>query len=37
MYGKQITNQDIVSGNPKPPAGAAGLLAVLGKYQPTGK
>jgi lipid-binding SYLF domain-containing protein len=37
MYGKQVTNADIVSGNPTPPAGAAGLLAVLGKYSPAGK
>ncbi len=36
MYGKQITNEDIVS-NRKPPSDAAGLLAVLGKYPPTGK
>jgi lipid-binding SYLF domain-containing protein len=37
MYGKQITNKDIVIGNRKPPSDAAGLLAVLGKYPPTGK
>ena len=37
MYGKPTTNKDIVSSNPKPPAGAAGLLAVLGRYLPTGK
>jgi lipid-binding SYLF domain-containing protein len=37
MYGKQITNEDIVIGNRKPPSDAAGLLAVLGKYPPTGK
>ncbi len=37
MYGKPTTNADIVSGNPKPPTGAEGLLAVLGKYPPTGK
>jgi SH3 domain-containing YSC84-like protein 1 len=37
MYGKQITNEDIVSGNRKPPSDAAGLLAVLGKYPATGK
>jgi SH3 domain-containing YSC84-like protein 1 len=37
MYGKQITNEDIVSGNPKPPSDAAGLRAVLGKYPPAGK
>jgi len=37
MYGKPTTNADIVSGNPKPPTGAEGLLATLGKYPPTGK
>ena len=37
MYGKPITNEDIVRSNPKPPAGAEGLLAVLGKFPPTGK
>ena len=37
MYGTPTTNEDIVSSNPKPPAGAAGLLAVLGRYPPTGK
>ena len=37
MYGKQITNQDVVSSNPAPPAAAADLLAVLGKYPPVGK
>ena len=37
MYGKQITNEDIVKTNPKPPAAAADLLAVLGKYPPAGK
>jgi lipid-binding SYLF domain-containing protein len=37
MYGKQITNQDIVSSNPKPPAGAAELLATLGRFRPAGK
>jgi len=37
MYGKPITNADIVGGNTKPPAGAADLLAVLGKYPPAGK
>ena len=37
MYGKPITNEDVLSSHPKPPAGAADLLAVLGKYPPTGK
>src|SRR5687768_15389675 len=32
MYGKQMSNQEIVSSNPKPPAAAAELLALLGKY-----
>jgi lipid-binding SYLF domain-containing protein len=37
MYGKQISNEEIVKSHPKPPAGAAELLAVLGKYPPAGK
>jgi lipid-binding SYLF domain-containing protein len=37
MYGKQITNEEIVKTNPKPPAAAAELLAVLAKYPPAGK
>ena len=37
MYGTPFTNEMIVSGNSKPPAGATDLLAVLGKYPPVGK
>jgi lipid-binding SYLF domain-containing protein len=37
MYGKQISNQEIVKTHPAPPAGAADLLTVLGKYPPAGK
>ncbi len=37
MYGKQISNQDIVNTNPKPADGAADLLSVLRKYPPAGK
>jgi lipid-binding SYLF domain-containing protein len=37
MYGKPISNEDVVSSKPKPPAGATELLAVLGKYPPAGK
>jgi lipid-binding SYLF domain-containing protein len=32
MYGKPITNQEVVAGNVAPPAAAADLLAMLGKY-----
>ncbi len=37
MYGKPISNEDIVGSNLKPPAAGADLLAVLGKYPPVGK
>jgi lipid-binding SYLF domain-containing protein len=37
MYGKQISNEEIVKSHPKPPAAAADLLAVLGKYPAAGK
>ena len=37
MYGTPIPNDAVVSTKPKPPAGAAELLAVLGKYPAAGK
>ena len=37
MYGKPISNEEIVKSHPAPPAGAADLLAVLGKYPPASK
>lgn len=32
LYGKSMTNQDIVMGSTQPPAAAKGLLSVLNKY-----
>jgi lipid-binding SYLF domain-containing protein len=32
MYGRPLTNEEIVNGNIKPPAAAAGLLKLLSKY-----
>lgn len=32
LYGKQMTNQDIVMGNTAPPRGSARFMAVLNKY-----
>jgi SH3 domain-containing YSC84-like protein 1 len=32
MYGKKISNRDIVTGGVQPPAGAAGLMGELNKY-----
>ena len=37
MYGKPISNAEIVNTKPNPPTGAADLLALLGKYPPAGK
>ena len=34
LYGKTMTNKEIIEGNPKPPAGASLLLADLNKYSP---
>ena len=36
LYGKPLTNQEVLSGNVKPPAAAAGLIATLNKYSGTG-
>jgi len=33
MYGKRLSSKDIINGDIKPPAGAADLLALLGKYR----
>jgi len=35
LYGKPLTNQEVLSGNVKPPAAAAGLIATLNKYSGT--
>ena len=32
IYGKPLTNEEVVNGNVKPPDAAADLLALLGKY-----
>jgi lipid-binding SYLF domain-containing protein len=32
LYGKSITNSDIVLGDTKPPASAARLLSIINKY-----
>jgi SH3 domain-containing YSC84-like protein 1 len=37
MYGKPISNGEIVNTRPNPPAGAADLLALLGKYPPASR
>ncbi len=34
LYGKTMTNKEIIEGNPKPPAAAATLLADLSKFSP---
>ena len=36
LYGKALTNQEVISGNVKPPAAASGLIATLNKYSGTG-
>ncbi len=35
LYGKPLTNQEVLSGNVKPPAAAAGLIATFNKYSGT--
>jgi lipid-binding SYLF domain-containing protein len=35
LYGKPLTNQEVLSGNVKPPAAAAGLIATLNRYSGT--
>lgn len=34
LYGKTMTNKEIIEGNPKPPAAAGDLLGALNKYSP---
>ena len=34
LYGKTMTNKEIIESNPKPPAAASGLLADLNKFSP---
>jgi len=34
LYGKTMTNKEIIEGNPKPPAAASELLSALSKYSP---
>jgi lipid-binding SYLF domain-containing protein len=34
LYGKTMTNKEIIEGSPKPPAAASGLLADLNKFSP---
>ena len=36
LYGKRLTNQEVVTGNVKPPAAASELLALLGKFARSG-
>lgn len=34
LYGKTMTNKEIIEGNPKPPVAAGGMLADLNKFSP---
>jgi SH3 domain-containing YSC84-like protein 1 len=37
LYGKALTNQEVLSGSVKPPAAASGLIATLNKYTGMGE